>query len=90
MSNAKKCDRCGAYYARHKRADGEMCTDGFRFSENDMQNQIDLCPDCMKELKNWFNTSLENVIENPNKICEDKELYERIRYFKKWFYNGRI
>lgn len=83
MSEAKKCDRCGKLYEKYDTYEdnGIIFTCGDN-EEGGTGDKIDLCPDCMKELKNW--------IENPNKICEDKELYERIRYFKKWIYSGKI
>lgn len=60
MSNAKKCDRCGAFH--------ETPSDGWRGrvtleevrNNDDMarsRNKHDLCPNCHKLFGEWMNTS---------------------------------
>ena len=59
MGKAKKCDRCGVLYECY----GEKVSDDFNFIclyfiEPDdgkwFRRSLDLCPDCMKELKDWL------------------------------------
>lgn len=49
--NAKKCDRCGAFYEQ-KATDGmykyKVIKDGYPYSA-----VIDLCPNCTDELEKW-------------------------------------
>ena len=65
--NAKKCDRCGAFYDSYKRkakeTDGDKIKsffqgnrDGIRMSKSDgyISPHIDLCPSCLEELLRWL------------------------------------
>lgn len=49
---ATQCDRCGALYERRKNQLFKL----FRVSEkkSKYQRAVDLCPDCEKELGQWF------------------------------------
>lgn len=51
MANAKKCDRCGAFY-------DEIINPNLRIEEHNYPfvNYIDLCPQCVEELKQWLNS----------------------------------
>lgn len=63
MANAKKCDKCGKFYANHERK--------FRINNKDFKNanpawiklvdvndhyitSFDLCEQCMKDLWHWL------------------------------------
>lgn len=51
MANAKKCDRCGKYYDKNDR---KM----WLYTANpDARNALDLCDECVTELKKWFDES---------------------------------
>ena len=51
MSNAKKCDRCGAFYV--------ICTRDYIVMERNLADVIDLCPDCHQKLKSWIHRNEE-------------------------------
>lgn len=61
MANAKKCDRCGAYYEKNQKfrlgktsldiKDGIM----FTGANGSYTDQIDLCDDCIEKLDIFLN-----------------------------------
>lgn len=51
MANAKKCDRCGKYYDKNDR---KMWLYN---ASPDARNALDLCDECVTELKKWFDES---------------------------------
>lgn len=46
MSEAKKCDRCGKYYDPYYTE--------ILLAKGALQNVIDLCPECERELTDWL------------------------------------
>lgn len=58
MSNAKKCDRCGAFYV--------IFTREYIVMKKNLGDVIDLCPDCHQKLKNWIHRNEEAADD-----CED-------------------
>lgn len=60
---AKKCDRCGKlheFYRGSKDFKGAENANGILFIDRDTDNKYwsrnakDLCPECMRELVDWF------------------------------------
>lgn len=64
MAIACKCDRCGCLYERYNMSTIGNTTpssfNGIRFVRKRLEepylctNIMDLCPDCMAELRDWF------------------------------------
>lgn len=65
MANAKKCDRCGAFYdpyrgVRYRSADGELYSAFKTVLANAFATKnIDMCPDCMKETITFLGLEVE-------------------------------
>ncbi len=61
MSLAKKCDRCGKFYAIYNKKKDEKNANGFMFLNIDENQKYwsnsakDLCQDCMESMYEWFN-----------------------------------
>ena len=47
MSDAKKCDRCGAFYEPYK---GK----GYYIMKRNFEGNVDLCPVCNDSLESWL------------------------------------
>lgn len=56
--NAKKCDRCGAFYETGQKA-GIVRYSNIGVYSVWLSVIKDLCPSCYAELKDWFNASKE-------------------------------
>lgn len=60
MSETKKCDRCGKLYEEYNVENDEKNANGIAFKNIDKTGDAyghgnhDLCPDCMTELRTWF------------------------------------
>lgn len=62
MANAKKCDRCGAYYqeVEPNLIDTLVSKIGFLAKPREytthtlIESCVDLCPKCSRSLKNWL------------------------------------
>lgn len=60
MASAKMCDRCGKYYSIYNNTNDKVKVNGFMYLNIDKagkywsHNSNDLCPECMKQLKDWF------------------------------------
>lgn len=62
MAKALMCDRCGKLYKKYNTGTTSG-PNGIRFFQRDMDDTIvyagcslmDLCEDCLKSAKNWFN-----------------------------------
>lgn len=58
MSDAKKCDRCGAFYEPHypriiiKKATG-------------LTKTVDLCPVCQNSIESWLNIKPKEAEDEP-------------------------
>lgn len=65
MANAKKCDRCGAYYASRKAVKIHPVTAldcdrsakrlSITFDDWGKETVLDLCPECVDKLVQYFN-----------------------------------
>ena len=52
MASAKKCDRCGKFYIVNTLPGiAKLVLYEYRTFQ---YNEVDLCPDCSQELKDWF------------------------------------
>lgn len=71
MSNAKKCDKCGAFYEPYKVHTIILKKDSLS------NNGLDLCPDCMNTLELWLNNDVQMVLfsgsENTSECQEEKD-----------------
>lgn len=70
MSDAKKCDKCGAFYEPYK--------SGIIILSNAIpsMDDVDLCPDCMNTFKLWLKNDVQMVLfsgsENTSECQEDE------------------
>lgn len=64
MANAKKCDRCGAFYESYDEKEDRKNTNSF------MTLNIDLCPACNESLHEWFENDNISVQE-----CTEEQIY---------------
>lgn len=75
--NAKCCDRCGAFYMPRKfdfkETNKSYLVEGrpiksITIHVQGIENDVELCPECEKEFKDWFNKkdgrAVDNVILN--------------------------
>lgn len=59
MSNAKKCDRCGAFYEPHK-------ANFVLFNQKRIVCEaMDLCPVCSDSLESWFTLRPKEAEDEP-------------------------
>lgn len=58
MANAKKCDRCGAYYDKNfakTNSGSSICGAAFTNPMNSyLRCEMDLCDECLDKLKRFF------------------------------------
>lgn len=67
MADAKKCDRCGAFYTTQKDIKVHFVTDPYEkvnylrleYIYKLERKRIDLCPECVDELVQFFNDGRE-------------------------------
>ena len=57
MSDAKRCDRCGAFYAHPAWDKRPMQV--FMDERRGDGKRYDLCPDCERKLVNWLKDEVE-------------------------------
>lgn len=50
---ANQCDRCGAFYKKTDNPKYRLVT--YADCKSRTQRNVDLCPQCLDELDNWFN-----------------------------------
>lgn len=70
--NARKCDRCGKYYDEYNQ---NSKSNGICFCRNFFTNNltvahdlcIDLCPDCMNDVKAFLETDTKTFVAAFNK-----------------------
>lgn len=66
MADAKKCDRCGAFYTvRYMKPTGALKLQELRDTPRAFY-RIDLCETCEKQLLDWLNTPFRKEHENGN------------------------
>lgn len=91
MSICKKCDRCGKRYDKYNKeySSNERNMNGIASvcvstnGNNYMDCEIyDLCPNCLKSFKNWWNeiniTLSDDCVKKFEEDCED-DLEEEVR-----------
>ena len=67
MSVAKKCDRCGKLYEEYNVKNDEKKANGISFLNIDSKEEAfghayhDLCPECMEELRTWFDDPIKTI-----------------------------
>ena len=60
MANARQCDRCNKLYENYNMTNDELKPNAIIFtslldnSEYFIRRCLDLCPNCMEEIKKWF------------------------------------
>lgn len=54
MADAKKCDRCGAFYDRCARPDSDFLLSKYCSNRKDASKIVDLCPTCSELLDLWM------------------------------------
>ncbi|MBO7712378.1 MAG: hypothetical protein J6S85_02720 [Methanobrevibacter sp.] len=57
MAEAKKCDRCGGFYIEEMRFPHRVIVEYPAVSllrERYASRVFDVCPDCLKQLNEWF------------------------------------
>lgn len=69
MANAKKCDRCGAFYTKRKVVaiypvtaldyDKSAKRLSITFDDWGKETALDLCPECVDKLNHYFNDGWE-------------------------------
>lgn len=69
MANAKKCDRCGAFYTKREvvrihpvtALDCDKSAKRLRITFDDWckETALDLCPECVDKLNQYFNDGWE-------------------------------
>lgn len=52
---AFKCDRCGKYYDAYTVNYGYFKDEVYVIFKESNDTRLDICDECMHELKNWFN-----------------------------------
>ena len=73
----RRCDRCGVAYDPEAQVintrDVNAIKTGYRYSDNSFRGGLvyDLCPDCLKSLKNWLKNKAPADTANIN---ESKEI----------------
>ena len=62
MAWATKCDRCGKYFDWHSNTENGFAVLTFDVGKCKYSiegEEYDLCPDCVKDLYDWFNRRVE-------------------------------
>jgi hypothetical protein len=61
MSDARKCDRCGAFYAKGSK--GRVVFEYFPNSTSRTKNGGDMCPKCAAKFERWWNAKRKEATE---------------------------
>ena len=69
---AFKCDRCGKYYDVYTVSNGYFKDEVYVIFKESDNTRLDICCDCMHDLKNWFNDGRKPMV-NPNKRIDISE-----------------
>lgn len=69
--NTRKCDRCGKFYEPYN-TETNSGVNGISYCRRDFTNTfhrgcIDLCPDCMNDVKAFLKTDTKNFVAAFNK-----------------------
>ena len=76
--NAKKCDRCGAYYDHYRNRKSKPYANGIQFIDKEAAGAVhrmdllDLCPKCMEELTGFFHAvTIDSNLNVPNEKARE-------------------
>ena len=76
MANARQCDRCNSLYEKYNLMNDELKPNAIIFttlldsSEYFSRSCLDLCPNCMEEIKKWFREKGRDI--NRKQIVESQ------------------
>ena len=76
MANARQCDRCNSLYENYNMINDELKPNAIIFttlldsSDYFSRSCLDLCPNCMEEIKKWFREKGRDI--NRKQIIESQ------------------
>ena len=76
MANARQCDRCNSLYEKYNMINDELKPNAIIFttlldsSDYFSRSCLDLCPNCMEEIKKWFREKGRDI--NRKQIIESQ------------------
>lgn len=76
MANARQCDRCNSLYEKYNLMNDELKPNAIIFttlldsSDYFSRSCLDLCPNCMEEIKKWFREKGRDI--NRKQIVESQ------------------
>ena len=76
MDNARQCDRCNSLYEKYNLMNDELKPNAIIFttlldsSDYFSRSCLDLCPNCMEEIKKWFREKGRDI--NRKQIVESQ------------------
>ena len=76
MANARQCDRCNSLYEKYNLMNDELKPNAIIFttlldsSDYFSRSCLDLCPNCMEEIKKWFREKGRDI--NRKQIIESQ------------------
>ena len=76
MVNARQCDRCNSLYEKYNLMNDELKPNAIIFttlldsSDYFSRSCLDLCPNCMEEIKKWFREKGRDI--NRKQIVESQ------------------
>lgn len=76
MAYARKCDRCNKLYENYNLTDDKLNPNAIIFTslldsgECFIRRCLDLCPNCMEEIKKWFREKGRDI--NHKQIVEEQ------------------
>lgn len=88
MADAKKCDRCGAYYDKYGDRDhaNAICVENDDFAGKvPCDKKYDLCPSCMAFIHEWLKngcTCFTRGAKIPKKLAIWEEIEANERFYK--------
>ena len=71
MANARQCDRCNSLYEKYNLMNDELKPNAIIFttlldsSDYFSRSCLDLCPNCMEEIKKWFREKGGDINRKP-------------------------
>ena len=71
MANARQCDRCNSLYEKYNLMNDELKPNAIIFttlldsSDYFSRSCLDLCPNCMEEIKKWFREKGRDINRKP-------------------------
>ena len=83
MANARQCDRCNSLYEKYNLMNDELKPNAIIFttlldsSDYFSRSCLDLCPNCMEEIKKWFREKGRDI--NRKQIIESQLEYDNTK-----------